>query len=62
MTITAADNGGTDAFNNSTAWGTTSFGGSTGWAKAGGGGDIPEPTSGLLRRSAGMLALRRKQK
>ncbi len=61
LTVTATDNGGSDLFNNSTAWGTSNFGGSTGWAKAGG--DIPEPTSGLLLLvGAGMLALRRKQK
>ena len=61
MTVTATDNGGIDSFNNATTWGTTSYGGSTGWAKAGG--DIPEPTSGLLLLvGAGMLALRRKQK
>lgn len=58
MTVTASDNGGTDAFNNSTAWGTTSYGGSTGWAKAG----VPEPTSALLLLMGGaMLALRRKR-
>lgn len=63
MKITATDDGGSDLFNNATSWGTTSYGGSTGWAKAGGGGDIPEPTSGLLLLvGAGMLALRRKQK
>ena len=56
--ITATDNGGTDTFG--TSWGTSSYGGSTGWAKTGG--DIPEPTSGLLLLvGAGMLALRRKQ-
>ena len=61
MTVTATDDGGSDAFNNTTTWGTSSYGGSTGWAKAGG--DIPEPTSGLLLLvGAGMLALRRKQK
>ena len=61
MTITATDDGGIDLFNSSTTWGTSSYGGSTGWAKAGG--DIPEPTSGLLLLvGAGMLALRRKQK
>ena len=61
MTITATDNGGSDAFTGTTTWGTTSYGGSTGWAKSGG--DIPEPTSGLLLLvGAGMLALRRKQK
>ena len=59
MTITATDNGGSDAFNNTTTWGTTSYGGSTGWAKAG----VPEPTSALLLLVGGaMLALRRKQK
>jgi len=62
MTVAATDNGGIDSFNSSTTWGTTSYGGSAGWAKAGGG-DIPEPTSGLLLLvGAGMLALRRKQK
>lgn len=61
MTVTAADNGGSDLFNNSTTWGTTSFGGSTGWAKSGGGG-VPEPTSALLLLMGGaMLALRRKR-
>ena len=35
----------------------------TGWVKAGGGGDIPEPTSGLLLLVGGaMLALRRRQR
>ena len=34
-----------------------------GWVKAGGGGDIPEPTSGLLLLVGGaMLALRRRQR
>ena len=65
MTITASDDGGTDAFNNSTAWGTSSYGGASGWAKAGGGGggaDGPEPTSGLLLLvGAGILGLRRKR-
>ena len=61
MTVAATDNGGIDSFNSSATWGTTSFGGSTGWAKSGG--DIPEPTSGLLLLvGAGMLALRRKRK
>ena len=61
MTITATDDGGSDAFNNTATWGSSSIGGSTGWAKAGG--DVPEPTSGLLLLvGAGMLALRRKQK
>ena len=60
-TITATDNGGSDGMNTASVWGTTPRGGSTGWAKAGG--DIPEPTSGLLLLvGAGMLALRRKQK
>ena len=59
MTITATDNGGSDAFANTATWGTTSYGGSTGWAKAG----VPEPTSALLLLMGGaMLALRRKQK
>ena len=65
MTVTATDNGGSDLFNNATAWGTSSYGGASGWAKAGGGGggtDGPEPTSGLLLLvGAGILGLRRKR-
>ena len=60
MTITATDNGGSDAFTGTTTWGTTSYGGSTGWAKAGP--SVPEPTSALLLLMGGaMLALRRKR-
>ena len=64
MTITATDDGGSDAYNTTSTWGTSSYGGSTGWAKAGGGGgtDGPEPTSGLLLLvGAGILGLRRKR-
>ena len=61
LTVSATDDGGVDNLNSTASWGTTSFGGSTGWAKSGG--DIPEPTSGLLLLvGAGMLALRRKRK
>ena len=65
MAVSATDNGGSDAFNNSSTWGTSSYGGASGWAKAGGGGggtDGPEPTSGLLLLvGAGILGLRRKR-
>ena len=61
LTVSATDDGGVDNLNSTASWGTSSYGGATGWAKAGG--DIPEPTSGLLLLvGAGMLALRRKQK
>ena len=44
-------------------WGGTGGPAITGWVKAGGGGDIPEPTSGLLLLVGGaMLALRRRQR
>ena len=46
-----------------TTFGSSTFTGSGSIVKAGGGGDVPEPTSGLLLLVGGaMLALRRKQK
>ena len=56
---------GTDAsvLNLAKNWGGTGGPAITGWVKAGGGGDIPEPTSGLLLLVGGaMLALRRRQR
>ena len=56
---------GTDAsvLNLAKNWGGTGGPAITAWVKAGGGGDIPEPTSGLLLLVGGaMLALRRRQR
>ena len=61
----AINTAGTDASVGNLAknWGGTGGPAITGWVKAGGGGDIPEPTSGLLLLVGGaMLALRRRQR
>ena len=61
----AINTAGTDAsvLNLAKNWGGTGGPAITGWVKAGGGGDIPEPTSGLLLLVGGaMLALRRRQR
>ena len=62
---TMINTAGTDAsvLNLAKNWGGTGGPAITGWVKAGGGGDIPEPTSGLLLLVGGaMLALRRRQR
>mgnify|MGYP004657400865 FL=1 len=61
----AINTAGTDATvaNLAKNWGGGAGPAITAWVKAGGGGDIPEPTSGLLLLVGGaMLALRRRQR